>query len=187
MSDYTVIADVTATILGLIKASTAGLLQQDRIVAASPADVTDDTLPLLSLFLYQVAENPHLKNDPMTETSTGALRYPPLAQHLYYLLTTYASTRDTEHQIMGRAVQVLHDNAIVRGSLLQGSLASTFEELVIAMHAIPLEDMNRLWSMFGSKPYRLSVTYRVSTALIDSTRDRPAERGRQRALSHTVP
>ena len=187
MSEYTAIADVTATLLNLIKDNTAGLLQQDRIIAASPADVSDDTLPLLSLFLYQVNENPHLKNDAMRETSAGALRYPPVSLQLYYLLTTYATTRETEHQIMGRAIQILNDNAILRGSLLQGSLAATFEELVVVMHPVPLEDMNRLWGMFPSKPYRLSVTYRVSTALIDSTRERSADRVIQRALNHAVP
>jgi len=187
MSEYTVIGDVTNTILSLFKNNTGGLLPQDRITAASPADISDDTQPLLSCFLYQVNENPHLKNQGMLDTSAGALRYPPLSLNVYYLLTAYASSRETEHQILGRAMQILHDNAIIRGSLLQGSLARTFEELVVAINAISLDDMNKLWSLFGGKPYRVSVTYRVSTALIDSTRERSAGRVIERTLSHTVP
>jgi hypothetical protein len=187
MSDYTVIGDITNTIVTLFKNDTGGLLPQDRITAASPADITDDTQPLLSFFLYQLHENPHLKNEAMLETSTGALRYPPLALNLHYLLTAYASSRETEHQILGRAMQILHDNAILRGSLLQGSLATTFEEVVVNINPLTLDEMNKLWSLFSSKPYRLSVTYRVSTALIDSTRVRAAGRVIQRSLGHTVP
>ena len=186
MSEYTVIYDITHTILNLLKANTGGLLQQDHISDASPADATDDTLPSLSLFLYQVTENRHLKNQGMQETNTGALRYPPLSLNLYYLLTAYASSRETEHQIAGRAMQILHDNAIVRGSLLQGSLSGTFEEIVVLMNPIPLEDMNKLWSMFGSKPYRLSITYQVSTALIDSSRERSGDRVIQRSLNYNA-
>ena len=186
MSDYTVIDDITNTILNLIKANTGGLLQPGSITASSPADISDDTTPLLSLFLYQVNENKHLKNLGMEEANTGALRYPPLSLNLYYLLTAYASSRGTEHQVMGRAMQILYDTAVIRGSLLQGSLASTFEELVVVMHPIPLEDMNKLWSMFVSKPYRLSMTYQVSTALIDSTRERAGERVIHQAVQYAV-
>lgn len=187
MSEYTVIGDVTNTILSLFKNNTGGLLAQDRITAASPADISDDTQPLLSFFLYQVNENPHLKNEGMLDTSAGTLRYPPLSLNVYYLLTAYASSRETEHQILGRAMQILHDNAIIRGSLLQGSLARTFEELMVTIQPISLDEMNKLWSLFNGKPYRVSVTYRVSTALIDSTRERSAGRVVARTLSHTVP
>ncbi len=187
MSEYTVIDDVTNTLLNVIKANTGGLIQQDRITAASPADISDDTSPLLSIFLYEVSENKHLKNQGMQETNTGTLRYPPLSLNLYYLLTAYASSRETEHQILGRAMQILYDNSVIQGSLLQGSLAGRFEEIVLVLHPIPIEDMNKLWSMFGSKPYRLSITYRASTALIDSTRERSGERVIQRSLNYSVP
>lgn len=187
MSEYTAINDITNTILNLFKTNTGGLLQQDRITAASPADISDDTTPSLALFLYEVSENKHLKNQGMQETDTGTLRYPPLSLNLTYLLTAYASSRETEHQLLGRAMQILYDNAVIRGSLLQGSLAGTFEEIVLTMHPIPIEDMNKLWSLFGSKPYRLSIPYRASTAQIDSTRERSGDRVLQRSLHYTVP
>ena len=187
MSDYTIIDDITDTLLAVLQANMSGQIAQDHISAASPADITDDTSPRLSLFLYQIHENKHLKNLGMQETNTGTLRYPPLSLNLYYLLTAYASSRDTEHQIVGRAVQILYDNAIIRGSLLQGSLSGTFEELIVVMHTLPLDDLNKLWSMFGSKPYRLSVTYQVSTALVDSTRERAGDRVIQRAINYSVP
>jgi len=187
MSEYTAIDDITNTVLNLLKANTSGLIQQDHISAASPADISDDTSPRLSFFLYQIHENKHLKNQGMQETDAGTLRYPPLSLDLHYLLTGYASSRETEQQILGRAMQILYDNANIRGSLLQGSLSGTHEEVVVVMHPIPLEDMNKLWSMFGSKPYRLSLTYLVSTALIDSTRERFGDRVIQRTLSYRVP
>ena len=187
MSDYTVIGDVTNTVLTLFKNNTGGLLPQDRITAGSPADISDDTQPLLSFFLFQITENPQLKNEKMIETNTGGQRYPPLALNLHYLMTAYASARETEQQILGRAMQILHDNAVIQGSLLQGSLAASFEELAIAINTLSLDDMNKLWSLFSSKPYRLSVAYRISTALIDSTRERLVGRVLERRTGHTVP
>jgi len=56
----------------------------------------------------------------------------------------------------------------------------------VTFNPISIEDMNKLWSMLGSKPYRLSVTYQVSTALIDSTRQRIDDRVIQRTVAYSV-
>lgn len=101
---------------------------------------------------------------------------PTLPLYLFYLLTAYGQFRETEQQIIGRAAQILHDNSIIRGSLLQGSLSGTFEELTVGLHHLPIEDLYNLWSMFGNKSYKLSATYRGSPALIDSTREIDSER-----------
>ena len=186
MSEYTVIDDITNSMLNLIKTNSDGLLLPDHISAASPADITDDNPPRLSLFLYQIGENEHLKNQGMQQTDAGQLRYPPLSLNLYYLMTSYAQSRDTEHQIIGRAMQILYDNTVIRGSLLQGSLSGMFEQIIVVLNPIPLDDMNKLWSMFGSKPYRLSITYKVSTALIDSTRERSGDRVIQRTINYSL-
>lgn len=164
-----------------------GLMSPDHISLASPADVETDTAPRLSLYLYQLNENKHLKNQELLPDDTGRVRYPALPLNLLYLLTAYAQTRETEHQVLGRAMQILHDNAIIRGSLLQGSLSGTFEEIIVTLNPIPLDEMNKLWSMFGSKPYRLSVTYQVSTALVDSTREQVGDRIIRRIVQYNLP
>jgi hypothetical protein len=176
MSDYTVFDDITNTLMSLLRGNIGALMPPDRISGDSPAEIADDTQPSLSLYLYQIGENRHLKNIGMSETDSGDLRYPPLPVQLFYLMTSYAKSRDTEQQIMGRAMQILNDNATICGSMLRGGLAGSCEEVVVTVNPLSLDEMNKLWSLFCGKSYRLSVSYQVSPVLIDSTRERAAER-----------
>jgi len=176
MSDYTVIEDISKTLLSLLRDNINGLIPTDLISLDSPADVIENTDPRLSLYLYQITENHHLKNQKIQSSDVRRLKYPPLPLYLFYLLTAYASSRETEQQIIGRATQIFYNNSIIRGSQLQGSLSGTFEDLTVVLHHLPIEDLHNLWNMFGNKPYKLSLTYRVSPALIDSTREIECER-----------
>ena len=143
MSDYTVIDDITDTLLAVLRVSTNGLIAPDHISARSPADVGADDLPLLSLFLYQAEENKHLRNLDMQVVDAAGLRYPPLALHLFYLLSAHARQPETELRLIGRAMQILYDNSTISGSLLQGSLAGTSEELSIVTNLLTIEDLNK--------------------------------------------
>lgn len=186
MSEYTILHDISKTLLELLKANMDDLITQGHISLDSPADVVADTAPRLSLFLYQIEENQFLKNQDMKPVNNGKLSYPPLALNLFYLFTAYAQTRETEQQVIGKTMQVLYANSVVRGSLLQGTLSATFEELKIMFYPLSIDDMNKLWSMFGSKAYKLSVTYKVSAALIDSTREVAGDRVIKRTLNHYI-
>ncbi|UCF94906.1 MAG: DUF4255 domain-containing protein [Desulfobacterales bacterium] len=180
MSGYSAIYDISATLLELLKAHMDNLVAQDRISLSSPAELQQDTTPRLGLFLYQVIENHHLKNSELTAMAADRLRFPPLALDAFYLLTAYAQTRESEHQILGRAMQIFYDYAIIRGSLLRGGLAGSAEEIKIGLHTLSLDDINKLWNTFGNRPYKLSMAYRVSLALIESTRETVAARTTER-------
>jgi Pvc16 N-terminal domain len=180
MSGYSAISDASTTLLELLKAEMDNLVAQDHISLSSPAELQQDTTPRLGLFLYQVIENHHLKNRQPEPVTADRLRVPPLALDAFYLLTAYAQTRESEHQILGRAIQIFNDHSIIRGSVLRGSLAGSAEEIKIVLHTLSLDDTNKLWNMFGNRPYKLSVAYRVSLALIDSTREIEAARMTQR-------
>jgi hypothetical protein len=184
MSEYTVIDDISTTLISLLRTNTGGLVAPDHITVASPSDIVEDALPRLALFLYHIGENKHLKNQELRTDETGNPRFPSLPLELHYLLTAYAQTRETEQQLIGRAMQILHDHAVIRGSLLLGSLSGTFEEVIVHFLPLTMDDMNKLWSMFGSMPYRLSITYRVYTAFIDSMRERVEGRVIRREVSY---
>lgn len=172
MSNYSVINDISNTLLTLLKSNMNGLVSSQHITLLSPAAVAgEEKSPKLFLYLYNISEDEHLKNLAMQQIDSERLQGPPLPLNLFYLLTPYASDHQGELQILGRAMQIFHDNSIVRGSLLQGSLSGTFEEIAILLQQMSLEDMNKLWSMFGGKPYKLSVSYKVSPALIDSEKE----------------
>jgi Pvc16 N-terminal domain len=191
MSDDTVIADVGETLIRLLRDNMTDLINPDTIVLLSPADVEDQNIRL-TLFLYSVMENAFLRNQHMRDVDASHQQYPPLSLDLYYLLTSYASaqiqdrTERTleEHRLLGRAMQVLYDHAIVRGSALQGSLAGTSDELRLVLNPLSLEDLNRIWSVFPNRSYRPSISYMVTPVTIDSTRTTETRRVIARHLEY---
>jgi hypothetical protein len=184
MAGDTVIADVGETLVGLLRGRLWGseLADESKVALASPAALGADTDVRLSLFLYRVSENEHLRNTDWTEVKTAAgtvdperRRAPPMALDLYYLLTAYPSeggsdettkTRD-QHRVLGRAMQVFRDNAVVTGSDLQGSLVAD-DELRLAMEPNPTEEMFNIWNTFEETPYQPSVAYVVGPVLVES-------------------
>jgi len=169
MSDYTVIADVSETLLRLLRDRLAGLVASDHVTLVSPAEIELDTSPWLALYLYQVAENPHLKTQEPMRIDALTLQHPAVSLDLSYLVVPYAQTRENEHQILGRVVQVLGSDAVLQGPSLLGSLAGTEEVLRVTLHPLPMEEMLRLWTGFYSKPYKLSLSYQVSPVKVDRT------------------
>jgi hypothetical protein len=183
MGDYRAIADVGETLITLLRDNMSDLVNPDSIVLLSPAEVDDQSIRL-TLFLYSVMENPHMKNQEMRTLSPTELAYLPLTLDLYYLLTAYASTQIPDrteqtleqHRILGRAMRIFYDNAILGGTILQGSLEGTSEELRIVLNPISLDDLTKIWSAFQEVGYRLSVSYLVTPTNIDSTRDMSMQR-----------
>jgi hypothetical protein len=167
MSDYTVIADVSETLLKLLRDRLAGLVASDHVALVSPAEIELDTSPWLALYLYQVGENPHLKGQEPMRVDALTLQHPPVTLDLSYLVVPYAQTRENEHQILGRVVQILGSDAVLQGSHLQGSLAGTQEALRVTWQPLPMEEMLRLWTGFYSKPFKLSLCYQVSPVRVD--------------------
>jgi len=193
MSNYTAIEEVGMTIKNLLwdkMQETRNVLPpnstEDFIVLASPADIEDDD-SVLCLFLYQVIENIHMKNQEMQRITSNKSRYPPLTLELYYMLTSHAGTKNRqnrteltgqEHMRLGRAMQILNDNPIlpIEHSLPTGDEADIREELRITLHPISLDDMTKIWTTFQGRSYRPCACYLVSPVKIDSQRDKDVKR-----------
>jgi hypothetical protein len=127
----------------------------------------------VNLFLYKVTENPFLKNQDWTldPGSADRLRDAPLSLNLFYLLTPYApndavSGNATAHQILGEAMRVFHENAVVPRRHLDSGLVDARERLQIVTGSVEAEELNGMWTNF-SQPFRLSVPYQVSTVQLD--------------------
>ncbi len=126
--------------------------------------------PVATLFLYDVVEEPATRNRPKsTELVNGTLvtRKQPLGLCLYYLVTAWGGSRETEQEILGRVMQVLYDDAIIDGPELTGELAGTTVELRVSMCRMQIDDRARIWWAVG-KPYRLSVNYEVRVVDLDA-------------------
>ena len=134
---------------------------------------TPPTNPQLTIFLFEIAEDPSARNRPRireTEPPDLKIRKPPVALVLRYLLTAWGSDPLTAQLILGRTIQALYDKAILSGPDLAGPpdvLAGTDEVLKVTMAPLSLEERTRVWHAV-QKPYRLSVSYEVRVVNLES-------------------
>jgi hypothetical protein len=179
MSNYNAIVEVGNTLRKLLwdrmkeDKSFSIITSESQITFSSPGEIVSDDL--LSLFLYRVIENEYLKNEEMQRDNATMLIYPPLSLSLFYLVTPHTTSRENDHILLGKVMQVFYDHAIVRGSALQGSLMG--EELRMILHPLPIDDLNKIWNVIAqSEPYKLSLSYEVTPVRIDSLRKREVKR-----------
>jgi len=183
MADYTAIADVSGTLINLLRSNMGDLIANPNssIILCSPGEVEDNAIRL-SLFMYRIEENDYLRNREMQQINSNILKNPPLTLDLFYMLTAYSPIDDPteqtieEHKILGMAMRILYDNAILRGSVLQGSLAGTDSELRIILTMMSMENVTQMWSSFQDKPYKPSAFYQVTPVAIDSMRQQSIQR-----------
>ena len=128
----------------------------------------------INLFLYKVSENPHLKNIDwqVSREDTSQLIPPPLSLDLYYLMTPYADNDEvtgntTSHEILGEAMRVFYEHAIVPEEHLAGGLSDAREQIKIMQSAMDMEELSQVWSTFAES-FRLSVLYEVSVVQLDA-------------------
>jgi len=174
MSDYTAILYVGETLVRLLwdnikNDSELSIIEsEDQITLSSPEDIGAGKK--LSLFLYQITENDYLKNQEMQNVNSTKFEHPPLALSLFYLITAHTQNTGSDHLLLGKVMQVFHDNAILRGSILHESLAG--EELRLILKPLSIDELNKTWSAISkSKPYKLSANYEVTPVRIESMRE----------------
>ncbi|WP_329959324.1 DUF4255 domain-containing protein [Paenibacillus athensensis] len=172
-------ADVSATLLKLLRENMTPdpIPQPEMIGLASPVDKGDF---YLSLFLYSIRESGDNRRTQMIARGSNEIQYPPMVVDLQYLLTAQSpaelSSRSLdEHRIMGRAIQVLYDNSILRSPQTLGTLADNGEEIRIFMNPMSGDALLNMWN-FADTPYRLTVGYTVGPVNIDSTRVKTTKR-----------
>ena len=192
MAENSAIADVGESLIGLLREHLGR--PRNEVALASPESVGDGDRLRLTLYLYRVAQNADLKN-ARRSVAEDDFRDPPLALDLYYLLTAHPAGGGDDptgrsmdqHQVLGHAMQVFHDHAVLRGSALDESLATRDEEVRITMNPTDQGSFDQLLSMWGTfqdRPYQPSVSYLVSPVLIESTETRPAGRVLERRDRH---
>jgi len=185
MADFTVIGDIGETLKKLLMDDPwTGIIPKPEITFKSPKEIKDDggSTNKVSLFIYQIVENPHLKNEEPIRVGDSQVQTPPLVLDLFYLVTPYSDDKTQEKYILGKVMQIFYDHAVLSGTVLQGSLAGSDYELRLVAHPLSLDDLTKLWSSFQEVAYRLSVGYLVTPVKIDSYR----QLGIQRVVSKEV-
>ena len=173
---YEAIKDVSLTLKKLIEDNLGDIGNKPEITFESPYEIKEEGRNKISIFLYHIEYNYHLRNLEPERVDHDKLKMPPLVLDLYYLITPYIFTSGNEDKvqdklIIGKIMQIFYDNPILTGSVLQGSLAGTDKELNLIFNPISLEDITKLWSSFQDVPYHLSLTYKVTPVTIESTKE----------------
>lgn len=153
-----------------------------NIVLANPGQVTlpQGVVRQLSLWLYQVLPNEYLRNQPLVRRAAAGPPaaddlqfYPPLSLNLFYLLTPSiqdaggASDQLADQRVLGRVMQVLHDQSVLAMPNRQAPAAA--HELHISLAPRTIDEIAQVWEAM-QQPYRLSVCYEVRAVQIDSER-----------------
>lgn len=184
MASFTVLRDVGETLKKMLKPNIPELSEESAMVFDSPADMESSTNARLSIFLYQTAVNSDLKNIGQSPVGEDKMQNPPLILDLSYIFTPYAQHRETELIIMERLMQVFHDNRVLKGALLQGTLKeSGNNEIRVYSNSLTLEELNRLWGTFPNKAFKLSASYLLTPVIIPSATQIGVDRVKQKDLS----
>jgi hypothetical protein len=140
----------------------------------------------INLFLYRILENATLKNLDwqVKRGEPSQITPPPLSLNLYYLMTPYAQSASdtgnaTSHAILGEAMRVFHEHAVVPREELVPDLRDAAEQIKIMLNPLDPDELGQVWSTF-SQPYRLSVMYEVSVVQLELLTERAMSRRVQR-------
>jgi hypothetical protein len=180
MSTYTAISNVNKTLVSLLWNNMKDdpqvnsiISSEDQITLSSPKEILQDKK--LSLFLYQITEFSNMRNIAKPHIDPDKTGSFPVYLVLHYLITPYTQNPESDHIILGKIIQIFSENALLRGSILQGSLAENNSNLKLIMDSLTIDDLNKLWSVIGTE-YRLSISYNVAPILIELTPKEEAAR-----------
>lgn len=171
MADSSVIADVSATLEMVLTNAFSTLAPGPPVAEVHDLTGQISTAPArMTIFLFDVIEDATVRNQkrPRQLVPTSfELRKPQVPLILRYLMTPWSGTAATDHQLLGRALQTLHDDAILSGPQLQGGLAGSGDSIKLKLAPLTLEEQTRVWHAV-QRPYRLSLTYDARVIRIDS-------------------
>jgi len=200
MSGYTALNRVSTTLKTLL---------DDRLdtgvdVTIAPPDAPAGAHPQrVNLYLYEVLEEAHLKNQEIPgEGYPAAYGHPPLSLRLHYLVTAFGGSGDTAdanaQEYLGDAMRVLHDFPVITPDLrvkqnpahppiLASDLLGEFEQIKITLLPSGLDELSKIWTAHPTVNYRRSVAYEVSVVQIESQRTRTQALPVKRRLVYAIP
>jgi hypothetical protein len=186
MGDFGVIADVSTIIVKTLKRALSGLGNPSPDAKLSDlVDTVQVSEPLLTVFLYEIAEDPTSRNRPPVRSQPPnplTTRKPPMALLLRYLITPWGGDQETQHRMIGRALQAFYDDAILDGDQLSGSLAATTDALHFTLTPLTLDQKSWVWYAI-QKPYRLSLNYEVRVVNLDAVAELAIRSVRSRTVN----
>jgi hypothetical protein len=177
MSNYNVISQITQELRKRIHEALASAPDADLGLSTPETDITlsapmDDQTDSarLSLYLYHIEQDGHLRNQPSLPSGPNGLRFPPMSVQLHYLITPLDEAEDQNHLMLGRILQYFHDAPMLEslnGLPLDNSFGANSPELRIVFQTLTLEQLAQVWHALKAG-YRLSIAYLIRIVTIDS-------------------
>ena len=164
MGDYTVIAEVSNALAGLLRRQMVpeALMNEENIGVCSPEDRGDI---MLGIYLYDIKPSEALRSSEMQTIDLHSQRYPSSYLELYYMITAYSNGdvkyRSLEEQrLLGRALQVFQDFAVISPGEISGAEGDG-RPIELQQQALSLEDKMKIWC-FPNKPYKTSLFFKAA-------------------------
>ena len=136
----------------------------------------------VGIYLYHLAEEAALKNQPWPGRPAEPVRYLPMGLNLFYVLSAKSSLLEEgnpslapfrEQLLMGLAVKALHDNPIVDDAttvggvpVLPAAMRNAENQLRIELRNVSPNEAVSYWTA-GSSPLRLCAYYEVRVVLLE--------------------
>ena len=166
MANYNIVSDIGEALVRLLREGMVPdiIPNPEGIGVCHPSDKGDVSL---GIYMYDMRRN----NDPV---GTDKLRAPSFYLDLYFMITAYSSSdikfRTLEEaKIIGRAMQLIEGNPIMKPELYGKSFGDMKFQPRIEMLDLDNEEKHRIWNI-PDMPYKLSVFYKVYPVEIESER-----------------
>ena len=141
----------------------------------TPQELEDRHHEGVSAWLYLVQREELTLNRPPRRTATDRVERQPLPLRLHYLITPLVANErmdatNLEHLILGKVLQIFHDDAVLSGVRLLGTLSGSGLQFFMRLEPLSLEEITRVWDALD-KPYQLCVSFEMSIVPIASAVD----------------
>lgn len=136
-----------------------------RVLASGELKASADFGTALTLYLYRVMVNEHVRGQPVRSGNGNAV---PLSVDLHFLITVWSESAAAEQTICGWAMSQLHQHPIMDVSSLTEEGGWRNDDVVQIIPAeLSNEDLMRIWDALAPD-YRLSLSYIARVIRIDS-------------------
>lgn len=183
MADFSVVADVSAGLLRLLRAQMcpSPVSAPESIRLAAPTDKNGDFQ--LGLYLYDLRELGEYRAGALQRGADNIRRRPPRPLTLHYMLflnskAQMATGAEAEQRILGRALQVLSDYPAVDVNELHPYSPEPEEAAAISLLTLTFEEKTKIWAAL-STPYQLGIYFSVSPLMLSSSREESFARVRE--------
>ena len=143
----------------------------------NPEEMGDNSQRGISLWLYRVVRDDQLLNRGRERMDVRLEGHRDLPLRLHYLVTPISAIDpdvgpQTEQMLLGKVLQVFHDQPVLRGSdvIPTEELAGEDIRIHVRLETLSLEEITRIWETLD-RSYQLCVSYEVSVVTICSARE----------------